>query len=383
MLSALSLSCSSGAGSGVPMQTGGSGGTGAWVGGGEGAGTSGTGGSSACAADLLSDPANCGACGHDCGGGACAEGACQPVNLYQGSVLPVLAKGPRGLWWVVVQNTGVNVAGTPTPGAPIEFVSGASAYFDYQVEGLWVRNQDLVVYSSKCCVGGGAHTLWVNTPGSATWTDWTDLSSGQFIADIEVDDSYAYAAWVGTSFFMIRKSVQGQHDVIGQYLVEDKGLALDGEQLFAVTADIAGTTEVRTLVRFSKSTFEATPLGSGDMKPNGYANVHLQAAKGLLVFANSQGIASLPYAGGTPTQIVTTSSTITSIALDENRVYWTEDPGGQPGIVMQANRDGSSPRAIASSPQPAAVIADSDAIYWVDHGGDSSAGVYMKVKDAL
>src|SRR5262249_9221699 len=35
----------------------------------------------ACAADASADPSNCGACGHDCRGGACANGACQPILI--------------------------------------------------------------------------------------------------------------------------------------------------------------------------------------------------------------------------------------------------------------------------------------------------------------
>jgi hypothetical protein len=34
-----------------------------------------------CAADLTSDAKNCGRCGHDCAGGACDGGRCQPVTL--------------------------------------------------------------------------------------------------------------------------------------------------------------------------------------------------------------------------------------------------------------------------------------------------------------
>src|SRR5437764_9527129 len=34
-----------------------------------------------CSADVHVDPRNCGSCGHDCHGGACAAGVCQPVTL--------------------------------------------------------------------------------------------------------------------------------------------------------------------------------------------------------------------------------------------------------------------------------------------------------------
>ncbi len=41
-------------------------------------------GQSACGeacVDLTTDPASCGACGHDCGGGTCAARKCQPVEV--------------------------------------------------------------------------------------------------------------------------------------------------------------------------------------------------------------------------------------------------------------------------------------------------------------
>ena len=43
------------------------------------------------AASLQSDPSNCGACGHDCLGGLCTSGQCQPVALVPAQ------PGPFGL----------------------------------------------------------------------------------------------------------------------------------------------------------------------------------------------------------------------------------------------------------------------------------------------
>jgi hypothetical protein len=44
-----------------------------------------------CEADVASDPKNCGACGHDCLGGACDAGACQPALVTTGAALAALA----------------------------------------------------------------------------------------------------------------------------------------------------------------------------------------------------------------------------------------------------------------------------------------------------
>ncbi len=42
-----------------------------------------------CDANVATDPANCGRCGHDCKGGTCAGGRCQPLQLAQFSDQPV------------------------------------------------------------------------------------------------------------------------------------------------------------------------------------------------------------------------------------------------------------------------------------------------------
>jgi hypothetical protein len=50
----------------------------------------GAGGEASCpGADLESDPQNCGACFHDCLGGSCQGGACQPVVLVGGLTQPI------------------------------------------------------------------------------------------------------------------------------------------------------------------------------------------------------------------------------------------------------------------------------------------------------
>jgi hypothetical protein len=51
-------------------------------------------------ADLQTDPMNCGACGHDCLGGACIAGVCQPVVLTTGQPdLLFLAVNATNLYW--------------------------------------------------------------------------------------------------------------------------------------------------------------------------------------------------------------------------------------------------------------------------------------------
>jgi hypothetical protein len=47
-----------------------------------------------CETALSSDPASCGACGHDCKGGSCLDGVCQPVVLFD-AIAANLGEPPR------------------------------------------------------------------------------------------------------------------------------------------------------------------------------------------------------------------------------------------------------------------------------------------------
>lgn len=48
-----------------------------------------------CSSDVLRDPKNCGRCGHDCLGGACAEGSCLPTTIYKTLLRPTIVGHTR------------------------------------------------------------------------------------------------------------------------------------------------------------------------------------------------------------------------------------------------------------------------------------------------
>jgi hypothetical protein len=48
----------------------------------------GDGGGGGCGPDLETDPHDCGVCGHDCQGGDCAAGRCQPFVLAENAAAP-------------------------------------------------------------------------------------------------------------------------------------------------------------------------------------------------------------------------------------------------------------------------------------------------------
>lgn len=97
--------------------------------------------------DVSVDPANCGACGHDCLGGACEAGACLPVVLSDAAPAVDLALDAASLFWVTPEGNvwKVSIDG----GSPVEL-------FHHPSDNVSV-NRD-----SAIAIHGG-HVYWTST----------------------------------------------------------------------------------------------------------------------------------------------------------------------------------------------------------------------------
>lgn len=84
--------------------------------------------------DLAGDGANCGACGHDCGGGACSAGQCQALVVASGLGEPrVVALGDGELF--VATASGQIYRGPASGGSPSVFLGSAGGVKDMVVHG--------------------------------------------------------------------------------------------------------------------------------------------------------------------------------------------------------------------------------------------------------
>lgn len=83
-----------------------------------------------CGAVLATDRRNCGRCGHDCLGGDCAAGQCQPFAIFTGLLTPgELALGESRIYWETNQQIGasksvMSCARDGCLGAPATVISG-------------------------------------------------------------------------------------------------------------------------------------------------------------------------------------------------------------------------------------------------------------------
>jgi hypothetical protein len=75
-----------------------------------------------CTIGSMTDPQNCGSCGHDCGAGACTSGACQKFLVATATAPPdTLVSDGTHLFWGITGSMQLgeihraNIDGTPTP----------------------------------------------------------------------------------------------------------------------------------------------------------------------------------------------------------------------------------------------------------------------------
>jgi hypothetical protein len=318
--------------------------------------------------DLDADPRNCGACGHDCLGGACLGGACQPVVLAANQLNPVaLAIDDASVYWITSGSDGA------------------------------------VMRCALSGCGGNAEAYVIGQPNPN---------------DIAVDDSFVYWSQSGA----IHRATTRSGPVTSTFVqatiqTNYQALTVDGPDLFYIDQN-GGTWEVGAAARADGGTRTiATPNNA-----NGRA---LAASDGGIVWF-AQGTSQPALYGCARDGTCTGSLWLEPVgdegrlAIDSTHVYWTAPQSGelrrcatggctsadilaqgQPQPTSLAVRDdevfftsgadggvlvlscgattgcGTRPKTLATvSGTPGGIAVDSNAVYWIS-GGD--AGAILKV----
>jgi hypothetical protein len=256
------------------------------------------------------DPHNCGTCGHDCLGGACVAGVCQPRVLYSGegqagvSEFGGLALDAQDLYWTDSSRGIVSVplgGGTfnvlvpyPGPGtAPTGgiAVSGARVY--------WTDNVLNVVDASPTV--GHMPAPMVLAPDQ----------DGP--VDVAGDGTNVYWGDDGNGRVMKTPAGGGSKTVLA---TDPTGAAL----WLAIDASDVYWTNARNVVsRVSKSG------GQPQMVAQAADIVHSLAigATGVYWTDGSGNVASAPLTGGQVVDIATDTTPLGSVAVNDGYVYWS------------------------------------------------------------
>jgi hypothetical protein len=137
-----------------------------------------------CDANLTDDPTSCGSCGHDCAGGTCVAGVCQPLDLVSapsGQTVRAIAIDSSHLYWGNTTDQTVVIANLDGT-SPTSFLTGV------QIEEIAV-DATALYYTA----GDGLHVV-----PFATMTD-THVASGPEGCVWPVSSGLAYSVEFGAN----------------------------------------------------------------------------------------------------------------------------------------------------------------------------------------
>jgi hypothetical protein len=272
--------------------------------------------------DTTTDPHNCGRCSHDCLGGACDAGACQPVAIVPGSA------GYRP-WQLALTATAV--------------------YFTDTINGqIATVNKD----------GTGLRTL--DSSGFRDNALGLD-DAGIFFSDLQ-DNAIVHCSLTNCGAApMVIAMVPSGGDVVALALDQGITFADDYCNVYRLPTRLAGTP---TALILSDGGSPCTD----DLRSDG---THLYVAQddGHVLrmdldgggVVNLSGSLSVPLANG--------------LAIDSQAIYWTQqDPNlALPGTVNVTGLDGTNPHVLAGNqPNPMHIASDGTNVYWTTLGFGSS-----------
>ena len=308
-------------------------------------------------AGACGDVHNCGTCGHDCAGGDCVAGMCQPLALVTNALpgllnfsTPDLAVGALGIFWVDDDST---VAGSSLDGGAITTYATGQTYPNH------VAIDSTTVYWTN---GGNPGEVMKETVSGGPTTPVT-LASSQYIpSGIALDSTWVY--WTGNvgpgevSKIRIDGSNAGTTDVIESAQNYPPALALSGSNVYWTTQSNPATV-LTASINGGPITTLATPGGNDILYP-------LTVGPTGVFWADESttSVLSVPLTGGNPTTI---TSTIfgRGLVADSTYLYFTSY-----SAVYRVPVGGGTPVAIAQDPgSPVPIVLYGSFVYWLNAEG--------------
>lgn len=316
--------------------------------------------------DSTSDPHNCGACAHDCQGGACTGSTCQPLELPTSQMPYGIAVDSTNLYWA--DNGGVAHKVALTGGAPVPlgsvgqatggvavlgstlYVAGYSGIWSMPISGGGTPQEIVAVgtismgqtvsvavdtnnvYLNTWAVGQplGVVLQEVNDGGGPLKQLGSGLSypSGVFPIPLNVVVSAGVVYWTNPgatdkSGSVMRAPVGGTGTAIATGQAYPWGIAVDANNVYWTNlGTLANSFADGEVVQAPVGGGAATALASGVVEPNVIA---VDATDVYFGVENTDTISKVPIGvPSTPKPFVTSpsSSELTSMAIDATCVYW-------------------------------------------------------------
>jgi len=298
--------------------------------------------------DTTSDPHNCGACGHDCLGGACASSSCAPILLAMGADSNTIGIAVSGSYVYLADETGPYRV--PIGGGPPDWSWWSGGASSLEVTSLAV--------DATSVYWGGTRVQSVPFTGGTAKTLQT-LSVSDYADGLALDATAAY--------YVDRLPETVVRLDLGTGTASPLGPARNAQSSplwFSIVGDDtdvywAANNAGETLWRMPKTGGAAVSLIAGVDSPAGLA-----LDQDTLYWIESGGIYSIPKLGGAPSHLAQEAGDNgSSLAVDATSVYWLN---GVAGTLNRVPKGGGPTELLASGQiQCVGVALDTLWVYWV------------------
>lgn len=301
--------------------------------------------------DVSADPANCGACGHDCLGGACSAGVCQPIVLASADAVD-LAVDAENVYWVTAPGSLWKVP-----------LGGGEATEMVHLEGTFLGSEAAIaVHGGKVYWTSSADTTVRSIPTAGG--DVTPLASDAGILfTIAANDTGVYWGYGSTQSRIVRLAPGATSPTLVAQKVRQTKIAVDQAHVYYFH-------------QFYDTLMKA-PIGGGEaikLSKNDPAHKVVVDAESIYWTSGNptgtlvgQGrVSRVPLAGGKPVVLADGLNWPAGIATDAENVYFTDQHDGK---IMRVPIAGGPVVVLAEQQYSAWALAlDDKAIYWVGAG---------------
>jgi hypothetical protein len=310
----------------------------------------------ACAtAVFATDPKNCGTCGHDCMGGTCSGGVCQPFLVGNADAsASSIAANANGIYWVT--KGGTQVVSCPSGGCV-----GSPSVLAASLTGtvaLTAVGADLAVLDYN-------DLQHVTTPAGASVIIYPTGNPGISNSSVLCGDD--------TAFVYFQTQINGNQTAMR--ILVDGGSVLPGDYVFNnnLATVGCGAGHFSYMLYGSPDTIYACaePADCGTTSSiipgqgSGTVQLATTATDIFFIRANPGTLNSCPIKTGcaSPT-VLKTATGIDGVAVDDTYVYFTNSTEGS---VSRCTQDGcaASLTVLAKNQiNPHALVVTKDAVYW-------------------